>query len=131
MPQTHIDTVRHYLKSIERGDWEAARQGFAAHAVQIEQPNRLKPGGDRRTLDQMAADFEKGKTLLVRQTYEIRAYAETPSFLMAEVTWRGTLAIPVGDMEAGDEMVAHSALAFSFEDGKIVSQRNYDCFEPF
>jgi ketosteroid isomerase-like protein len=30
-----------------------------------------------------------------------------------------------------DDMVAHSAIAFTFDNGKITSQRNYDCFDAF
>jgi len=29
------------------------------------------------------------------------------------------------------EIRAHSAMFFEFKDSKIVSQRNYDCFEPW
>jgi ketosteroid isomerase-like protein len=32
---------------------------------------------------------------------------------------------------AGGEMRAYFAVFFEFRDGKIVAQRNYDCFDPW
>ena len=48
-----------------------------------------------------------------------------------EVLWTGTLALAFGSLAVGSQMRAHSAMFFQFRDGKIVSQRNYDCFEPW
>ena len=48
-----------------------------------------------------------------------------------EVLWTGTLAMSFGNLSAGSKMRAHSAMFFEFKDGKIASQRNYDCFEPW
>jgi hypothetical protein len=48
-----------------------------------------------------------------------------------EVLWVGKLAAPFGDLKAGSEMRVHSAMFFEFKEGKIMSQRNYDCFEPW
>ena len=48
-----------------------------------------------------------------------------------EVLWTGVLAISFGSLSAGSEMRAHSAMFFEFNDGKVVNQRNYDCFEPW
>jgi len=36
-----------------------------------------------------------------------------------------------GSLTIGSEMRADSAMFFVFKDGKIVSQRNYDCFHPW
>jgi hypothetical protein len=47
------------------------------------------------------------------------------------VLWTGKLAIPFGSLPAGSEMRAHSAMFIQFKVGKIVSQRNYDCFDPW
>jgi hypothetical protein len=48
-----------------------------------------------------------------------------------EVLWIGKLAVPFGNLAAGSEIRAHSAMFFEFKDREIVSQRNYDCFEPW
>ncbi len=38
---------------------------------------------------------------------------------------------PVMNLPAGGEMKAFVAMFLTFRDGKIVSQRNYDCYLPF
>lgn len=49
--------------------------------------------------------------------------------MIIEAIWRGTLAIPLMGKEAGAEMTAFFAQFYQFKDGKIIHQRNYDCFE--
>ena len=47
-----------------------------------------------------------------------------------EVKWTGVLAIPLRDLKPGDEMTCYSGIFLDFRDGKIVGQRNHDCFPP-
>jgi len=35
------------------------------------------------------------------------------------------------NLPAGSEMKAFVAMFLTFRDGKIISQRNYDCYPPF
>ena len=79
----------------------------------------------------MAEAFEKGRKLLSSQSYEIKNCVVNDDKVALEVLWTGKLAISFGSLAAGSEMRAHSAMFFEFADGKIVSQRNYDCFEPW
>jgi ketosteroid isomerase-like protein len=131
MPASLTTIVRSYLRAIETGDLEGVLACYAPGAVQVEWPNRLKSKGDRRGLEEMARDFSRGKALLSSQSYEILNEAEGTSYVVVELLWKGVLAVPVGKLAAGAEMISHSAVAFNFEDGLIVSQRNYDCFEEF
>ena len=48
-----------------------------------------------------------------------------------ELEWSGILAVPVMNLPAGAEMKANVAMFLTFRDGRIVSQRNYDCYPPF
>lgn len=134
MPQTAdelIAAAREALGAIERGDLEALRSLYHPEAIQIEHPNRLKARGDRRDLERMAADFERGRQLLRRQRYDVLSATAAGTTVALEVLWTGELAVPLGVLEAGDTMSAHSAMFLEFRDGRIVSQRNYDCFEDF
>jgi hypothetical protein len=51
--------------------------------------------------------------------------------VIIEAIWTGTLAIPLGNIPIGGQMKAWFAQFYEFKDGKIIKQRNYDCFEPF
>jgi len=79
----------------------------------------------------MAEAFEKGRKLLSSQSYEIKSCLLDGDKLSIEVLLTGTLALAFGSLPVGSQMRAHSAMFFEFKDGKIVSQRNYDCFEPW
>jgi ketosteroid isomerase-like protein len=79
----------------------------------------------------MAEAFEKGRKLLSSQTYEIRGVVSDGDRLSVGVLWTGNLAVPLGSLAAGSQMRAYWAMFFQFKDGKIISLRNYDCFEPW
>ena len=127
----HLEIVRRYLKNIEEGVFSDMQSLFDPDAAVEQLPNRIYPNGLRATLSQMEAAFEKGRKLLAKQTYEIKHAVSEANFVAVEVLWVGTLAIPFGNLAAGSQMRCHSAMFFTFKNGKIAAQRNYDCFEPW
>ena len=128
---TNLEKVQHYLKALEDGKFAEVGEWFAPN-VQMEQlPNRIYPQGLRAGLAEMKLASEKGRKLLSRQTYEIKKQVVNGSSVAIEVLWTGNLAVSFGKLEAGSEMRCHSAMFFEFADGKIISQRNYDCFEAW
>jgi len=130
-PVTNLKKVEHYLKSIENGDFAYIVNLFSPVALVEQLPNRIYPNGIRSGVSQMAEAFEKGRKLLSSQSYEIKSSIVDGDELSIEVLWTGILALPFGSLSVGAQMRAHSAMFFQFKDGKIVSQRNYDCFEPW
>lgn len=78
----------------------------------------------RSGMSGMAEAFEKDRKLFSSQTYEIRNHVVNGERVAVEVLW-------IGNLAAGSEIRAHSAMFFEFKDGKVVSQQNYDCFEPW
>jgi len=130
-PVTNLKKVEHYLKSIENGDFAYIVNLFSPVALVEQLPNRIYPNGIRSGVSQMAEAFEKGRKLLSSQSYEIKSCLLDGDKLSIEVLWTGTLALAFGSLPVGSQMRAHSAMFFEFKDGKIVSQRNYDCFEPW
>lgn len=130
-PVTNLETVQFYLKSIERGDFGDIADLFSPDAVIEQLPNRIYPNGLKSDVSRMAEAFEKGRKLLSSQSYEIKNFVADGDRLSIEVRWTGTLAMPFGDLAIGYQMRAYSAMFFQFHEGKIVNQRNYDCFEPW
>jgi ketosteroid isomerase-like protein len=129
---TNLETVRRYLTAIEQGATGAALAAFyAPEVVQEEFPNRLVVNGARRDLAAILEGAERGQKVISAQTYEIRNAVEQGNTVALEVLWTGTLAIPFGSLAVGDKMRAHFAVFIELRDGKIVAQRNYDCFDPW
>ena len=132
MPElTNLDTARRYLKAIEDGDANYVMSVFTSDAVLEQLPNRIYPQGKRGDLKQAQEAFEQGRKILSRQTYEITKEVVTGNLVALEVLWTGTLAISFGTLTAGSQMRCHSAIFLEFREGKISSQRNYDCFDPW
>jgi uncharacterized protein (TIGR02246 family) len=128
---TNLDLARRYLKAIEDGDANYVLSLFSPDAVFEQLPNRVYPQGSRAGVAQAQVAFEKGRKAFSRQTYKITNEAVTGNIVALEVLWTGTLAIPFGTLAADSQMRSHSAMFIEFCDGKIVAQRNYDCFDPW
>ncbi len=99
--------------------------------LQEELPNRLFAQGARRNLADILDAAERGQKALSSQSYEIRNQVANDDSVALEILWVGKLAIPVAGLAAGAEMRAHLAVFIEFRDGKIVAQRNYDCYESW
>jgi ketosteroid isomerase-like protein len=127
-----LATIRAYLGALEdfaTGDRLAAF--FTQDVVQVELPNRLNPGGARSDLPTLLERSARVPAILRRQSYAIVSETVQGDRVVVEAVWTGVLAIELGSLAAGDTMTAHFAMVFEFRDGRIASQRNYDCFEPF
>jgi len=128
----NVMLVREYLAAISRGDTGDAMKRFLDNDYQqTEFPNVLNPKGQKSDLADSLARAEKGKKLLRGQTYDVRGAIASGDTVALEVDWTGTLAIPALGLPAGGEMKAHFAMFIELKAGKILRQRNYDCFEPW
>ena len=126
-----IDTIRRYLKAIEGGTFADIESLFTPEVVVEQLPNRIYPQGLRANRTHLSEAFERGRKLLLSQTYEVKHTVVGESTAAVEVLWTGTLAMGFGTLAAGSQMRCYSAMFFQFQDGKISSQHNYDCFEPW
>jgi ketosteroid isomerase-like protein len=124
--------VRAYVAAVEGG---AVGDDLAAFyhpdAVQYEFPNRLIPRGAQRDLAAILDGAERGVKLMDRQIYDIHTLTEVGDRVILEYTWTGYPRTPVGAVRPGEAMRARICQVIEYEDGLIIRQRNYDCFEPF
>ena len=125
------ELTRRYLRAVEEGDWLTLEGLYAPDVVQEEFPNRLLPQGATRNLSSIREASERGRKVLQRQTYQINEMVTNGDVVAFEATWEGILALPVGTRRAGEPMRARFAVFLEFRDGRIIAQRNYDCFEAF
>lgn len=127
----NLETARRYLAAIGQGEPGNNLAFFAPDVVQEEFPNRLMPQGAVRDLAALREAAERGRKVMAAQTYEILNEVAVGDQVAVEVQWTGTLTVPFGSIPAGGQMRARFAIFLEFRDGKIVRQRNYDCFDPW
>lgn len=94
-------------------------------------PNLLKPQGGRCGLAEIRQNYERGRQIMASQEYHVQSSVAEGDTVAIEIVWTGRLAVTVGHLQPGAEMRARCAIFFEFQDGKILRQRNYDCFDPF
>lgn len=124
--------TRQYLEAVGAlNSYEDVAEFCSPDMVFHEFPNRIAPEGRTRHAKDLRQGFEKGKQLLQSQTYDVKRVVESGDEVAVEVEWTGTLSVPVMNLPAGSVMKAFVAMFLTFRDGKIVSQRNYDCYPPF
>jgi ketosteroid isomerase-like protein len=127
-----LELARRYFQALEGGaTGEALASFYAPEVVQEEFPNRLNPGGARRDLAGILEAAARGRQVMAEQRYEILQAVAEGERVAIEFRWVGTLAKPVGSLPAGGQMRGRFAVFMEFREGRIVSQRNYDCFEAW
>ena len=130
--ETNLEIARRYLAAIERlADAETMAAFFDPDVIQEEFPNQLVTGGARRNLGDLMEASARGRRVMSQQRYEISSTVSEGDRVALEVLWTGVLAVPYGPIPVGGEMRAHFAVFLDFRDGKIIGQRNYDCFDPW
>jgi len=128
----NLAIVRRYLAAIEaRAPEDEVAAFFHEHVVQEEFPNRLVPNGARRDLAALRLASARGRQVIRVERYQIQNALAVGDRVALEVIWTGELAIPMGSLPAAAVMRAHFGVFFELREGKIVGQRNYDCFDPW
>jgi ketosteroid isomerase-like protein len=127
---TNLELTRAFLRSFETRDGSATGY-YAPDVVQREFPNQLSRQGAIRDLAGLRVSHERGLQSVRDERYELVHAVEQNDTVALEVTWTAVLNVGFGTLAPGDTMTAHLGMFLTWRDGKIVSQRNYDCFEPF
>lgn len=132
MTSFNVTRAQQYLQAVASlGSFENVADFYSSEVVIEEFPNRIAPQGRVRRAGDLRAAYEQGRQILRSQTYNVQRILEAGDEVAVELEWSGILAIPVMDLPAGSEMKAFVAMFLTFRNGKIVSQRNYDCYLPF
>jgi ketosteroid isomerase-like protein len=128
----NLKTVMNFFKAIEDNTIaERASEFYHPEIIQIEYPNAITKQTAFRNLGQLTEAAVRGRKLIKQQTLKIEKSYCLGDTVIIEALWTGILAVPSENKESCPEMTANFAQVFDFEDGKIIRQRNYDCFQPF
>ena len=120
-----------FIKTLQnRTSAEELLRFYHPDIEQIEFPNAVTKNKAIRSLNDLKAGAEKGKKVLQKEEYEVVKSYSFENTVIIEAIWTGILAIPLGNIPVGGTMKAYFAQFYEFKDGKIIKQRNYDCFDP-
>lgn len=126
----NLAIARRYIAAIESGTIACDMgQLFVPEVIVEIFPSKFFPKGRRSDLAGIRAAAERGNKAMASQKYEIRNAVASDDQVALEIDWTGTLSVPFQDIPAGGQMRAHFAAFLRFKDGRIVAQRNYDCYE--
>lgn len=129
-PSDNLATARRYLQAIESAAGADVMAEFFAPEVIVEIfPSIYFPKGSRSDLSGIRASAERGRKVMTSQRYLVRNAIASADQVAMEIEWTGMLAVPFQDIPAGGQMRAHFGMFLQFKNGKIISQRNYDCYE--
>ena len=134
MGTSNVELAREYLRAVESmGPLENVSRFYSVDIEFHEFPNRIVPQGRVRKRADLQPAYGQAQKLLCSQRYDVRRVVENGDEVAVELEWTGVLAValPAMNLPAGHEMKAYVAMFLTFRDGKIVSQRNYDCYPPF
>lgn len=127
-----IELTRRYFAALEGGATsEALAEFYDPEVVQEEFPNRLLPQGARRDLAALLDAAGRGRKVMTAQRYEVLNAVASGDRVAVEFRWVGTLAVAFGSLPVGGQMTGRFAMFLEFRNGRIVAQRNYDCFDPW
>jgi ketosteroid isomerase-like protein len=127
----NAELVKAYFRALDQSP-DSLAEFYHADVVQEEFPNRFLPNGTRRGLQELREAAERGRSVISSQRFEMLNVFADGDTVIVEAEWSGTVAVPLGDATpAGSVMRARFAQFFEIDAGKIVAQRNYDCFYPW
>ena len=110
----NVATVRKYLAALQRGEaGEKLREFFTEDVRQVEMPNQLNNRGQENDIEHILERSLQGLRILQHQEYEIVSAVAQEDRVAVEARWAGTLAVPLGKMEAGAQMGASFANVLS------------------
>ena len=129
---TNLANALNYIKLVEKFAQPEEFEGVIHPDIRHEEyPNRLMPNGSQRDFAMLVAGPQQGGKILRENRFEITNSFAAGDWVTLEMVWTGTLAIPLGAMVPGDELKAFIATILQFKDGMIITQHQYDCYEPF
>jgi ketosteroid isomerase-like protein len=128
----NLGRARAFLAAIEAGATGDELAAFLhPDIVQHEYPNLFLPSGATRDLAAILASAARGRSVMAKQSYAITNALAAGDQVALESLWEGTLAVPLGSLQAGAVLRGHYAAFMRFANGRIVQHRSYDCFDPW
>ena len=96
-----------------------------------EMPNSFfAPEGRNYRFQETLEDFQVAQKYLHSQQYTINQMGVQGETVALQATWQGTVAVAMGPFGVGDRLTCQVAIFLTFQDGKVLRQVEYPCYQP-
>lgn len=130
--EQNVELVQGYLRALEGfATGHQLRLFLADDAIQVELPNALNPKGGINNVSMLLERVKTARTILDSQGYLVETIVAKGNVVAVEGIWNATLAIRLDDLPPGSKVKAYFAMFFTIKNGRITSQKTYDCFESW
>ncbi|HUQ34067.1 MAG TPA: nuclear transport factor 2 family protein [Pyrinomonadaceae bacterium] len=128
----NLELAKRYIELVSNPSTEPEdlKAVFDENIVWREMPNLFAPSGRVSDYATALASFGKGREYLPKQTYTLRQAIAGNDTVVLEIGWVGEVAKSIGPFPAGTQLRAQLATFLRFQNGKIVSQTDYLCYDP-
>lgn len=130
----HLQTITNFLSLSEALEIDPMAYEAILHpnVEQVEFPNLLNRTMQRRSFVEILENLRAGRELLVAPHFELQRAHQCPDgSIVVEAHWHATLANDIGPLVRGQQLAAQFCMVFELEEGRIIKQRTYNCFDPF
>ncbi|MCA9537701.1 MAG: nuclear transport factor 2 family protein [Myxococcales bacterium] len=123
--------VERYLKLVAAGGpREAVEALLHPEMTQIEYANAMTPKTRARDREAVLRGLTLGAQMMARQDYGPPIFTVDGDRVVAEFDWSGITAIDLGPLAAGTRLEARICAVIEVRDGRVHTQRSYDCYAP-
>lgn len=117
-----VDAARAYIEAFNSADWERLEAAVTPDSVYDEVGTGRRAEGREEILEL----FQGWKQTMPDATGTVTSARESGSDVVLEITWKGTMTGPWGDIPGtGKEQVTPAALFLSFAGKEIKESRQY------
>lgn len=127
-----LDFVQRYLGFCNdpNSTTEGLREFYADYLVWQEMPHQFAPAGRTLGFAGMQAALMEGKRLMAEQHYVLDNVVTGEEVAALQISWEMTLGQNLGQLAAGAKLRGKLAIFMVFEQGKIIRQTDYICYDP-
>lgn len=128
----NLQRAHDYVRAVAGIDttYEEIAEFYGADAIWQEMPNTFVPAGRTGRLAEMRGSWENGRRYVSDQRYDVLDAVADGGVVALRLRWSGHVRETLGPIPGGTTLTAGLAIFLWFEDGRIVRQIDFPCYDP-
>ncbi len=130
--ESNFTIARNYLAALSsRSSTKAVDVFLAKDLVRVEYPHRFLDRATSSSAEGMLGPRARASGTFATEDFELMGATGGGSQVAMEIAWSGRVGKHAPPLVEGQELAARLAVFLKFDDGRIVREHVYACFEPW